>query len=88
MNKLLKPIEVHLGRQGRIVIPASLRQSLKLETGDKLIIREEEGRIILEKQNTIKQRLKNRYAKLPKNRSLANELIGERRKAAQEESAK
>lgn len=88
MDKLSKSIEVRLGRQGRIVIPASLRQSLKLEAGDKLIAREEEGRIVLEKQSTIKRRLKNRFTKISNNRSLADELIIERREAAKEEAAK
>lgn len=88
MDKLLKSVEVRLGRQGRIIIPASIRRSLQLEAGDKLIAREEEGRIVLEKQSTIKQRLKNRFTEISKNRSLADELIMERREAAQEEAAK
>lgn len=86
MDKLLKSVEVHLGRQGRLVIPAALRRSLELEEGDKLIAREEGGRLVLEKQNTIKQRLKNRFTKVPTDRSLADELIAERREAAKEEA--
>lgn len=85
MKKILKPIEVHLGCQGRLVIPASLRRSLELVEGDKLILREEEGRLVLEKQETIKQRLKARFNKVPKERSLADELITERRSAAKKE---
>ena len=85
MDKLLKSVEVHLGRQGRLVIPAALRRSLDLEEGDKLIIREEEGRLVLEKQETIKQSLKNRFTKISKDRSLADELIAEWREAAKEE---
>ncbi|MDJ0531680.1 MAG: AbrB/MazE/SpoVT family DNA-binding domain-containing protein [Xenococcaceae cyanobacterium MO_207.B15] len=53
MDKLLKSVEVHLGRQGRLVISATIRRSLELEEGDKLIAREEGGRLVLEKQNTI-----------------------------------
>ncbi len=79
-------MEVHLGRQGRLVIPAAIRRSLELEEGDKLIVREEEGRLVLEKQNTIEKRLKNRFAKVSK-RSLADELIAERREAAKKEAA-
>lgn len=86
MDKLLKSIEVQLGRQGRLVIPAVLRRSLELEEGDKLIAREEEGRLVLEKQDTIKQRLKNRFTKISQKRSLADELIAERREAAKEEA--
>ena len=87
MDKLLKSIEVHLGQQGILVIPADLRRSLKLEAGDKLIAHEEEGRIVLEKQSTIEQRLKNRFTKIPEHRSLADELIIERSEAASKEAA-
>ena len=86
MDKLVKSIEIHLGQQGRLVIPASLRRSLKLKTGDKLIAREEEGSIVLEKQSTIEQRLKNRFTKISKHRSLADELIVERREAGKKEA--
>ena len=87
MDELTKSVEVHLGRQGRLVIPASLRRSLGFETGDALIAREEEGRLVLEKQETIKRRLKARFAQVPKNRSLADELIMERREEAIKEAA-
>ena len=87
MDKTLKSVEVHLGRQGRVVIPASLRRSLQLEEGDKLVVREEAGRLVLEKPETIKQRLKARFNKVPKERSLADELIAERREAAKKEEA-
>ncbi|HHP7231563.1 MAG TPA: AbrB/MazE/SpoVT family DNA-binding domain-containing protein [Xenococcaceae cyanobacterium] len=86
MNQTPQFIEVKLGRQGRLVIPASLRRSLKLQEGDKLIVREENGRLILEKQETIKQRLKARFHQVPKERNLASELIAERREAAIEEA--
>ncbi|MEN9567429.1 MAG: hypothetical protein RLZZ69_2625 [Cyanobacteriota bacterium] len=78
--------EVHLGRQGRLVIPATLRRLLGFEEGDTLIARSEEGRLILEKQETIKRRLKARFSELPKETSLANELIAERREEAKREA--
>ncbi|MBV9389488.1 MAG: AbrB/MazE/SpoVT family DNA-binding domain-containing protein [Chroococcidiopsidaceae cyanobacterium CP_BM_ER_R8_30] len=77
--------EVHLGRQGRLVIPAALRRLLGFEEGDILIARPEEGRLILEKQETIKRRLKARFSQLPKGTSLAEELIAERREEANRE---
>ena len=85
MDKTQKSVEVHLGCQGRLVIPASFRRSLELHEGDKLIAREEEGRLVFEKQKTTEKRLKNRFAKVPKHRSLADELIAERREAAIQE---
>ncbi|NJR69448.1 MAG: AbrB/MazE/SpoVT family DNA-binding domain-containing protein [Synechococcales cyanobacterium CRU_2_2] len=78
MNQLSKSVEVHLGRQGRLVISAALRQLLGFEEGDKLVAREESGRLVLEKQAMVKQRLKARFARVSKARSLADELITER----------
>ena len=86
MNKLSKSVEVHLEPQGRLVIPANLRQLLGFEEGDKLVAREEAGRLILEKRDTIKQRLRAQMAKVPQGRSLANELIAERHEAAKKEA--
>jgi AbrB family looped-hinge helix DNA binding protein len=77
--------EVYLGRQGRLVIPATLRRFLGFEEGDTLIARSEEGRLILEKQETIKRRLKARFSQLPQETSLANELIAERHEEAKRE---
>ena len=51
----------------------------QLEEGDKLVVREEAGRLVLEKRETVKQRLKARFNKVPKELSLADELIAERR---------
>lgn len=85
IEELSKSREVHLGRQGRLVIPAALRRKLGFEEGDTLIAREEAGRLVIEKQKTISQRLKNRFAQVPSDRSLADELIAERREAAKEE---
>jgi hypothetical protein len=52
---------------------------------DRLITREE-GRLVLEKPKAIKQQLKARFAQIPKNRSLVDELIAERRQAAKQEA--
>lgn len=77
--------EVHLGRQGRLVIPAPLRRLLNLEAGDILIARLEKDRLVLEKQEAIKRRLKSRFSHLPKSTSLAAELLAERREEARRE---
>lgn len=80
-----RQMEVHLGRQGRLVIPAVLRRLLGFEEGDILVARPEAGRLILEKQETIKRRLKDRFSRLPQATSLADELIAERHEAAKRE---
>lgn len=87
MPKSATQTEVHLDSQGRLVIPAPLRRSLGFESGDNLIARMEDGRLVLEKADTIKQRLKSRFARLPLTTSLAEELIAERREAAKREAS-
>lgn len=87
MKELSQSVEVHLGRQGRLVIPAALRRSLGFEEGDTLVAREESGRLVLEKPETVKQRLKARFARVPQERSLVDELIAERREEAKKEAA-
>ena len=58
MGEMSASVEVSLGRQGRLVIPAPLRRALELEEGD---------------------RLKARFAQVPVECALADELIAERR---------
>ncbi len=87
MNELPQSVKVHLGRQGRLVIPAVLRRSLGFEEGDALIARQEKGGLVLEKPEAIKLRLKARFSQVPKDRSLADELIAERREEAKREDA-
>lgn len=79
MNDASASVEVSLGRQGRLVIPASLRRSLGLEEGDRLVARQDADRLVLEKPEQIKQRLKARFAQVPVERRLVDELIAERR---------
>jgi AbrB family looped-hinge helix DNA binding protein len=85
MTDLPAAVEVSLGRQGRMVIPAQLRRSLGLEEGDRLVARQETGRLVLEKLDQIKQRLRARFAHVPEARNLVDELIAERRQEAQRE---
>ncbi|WP_244531888.1 hypothetical protein [Nitrosomonas aestuarii] len=46
----------------------------------------ENDRLVLEKAGKMKQRLKNRFARLPSPASLAEELNSERREAAKREA--
>ncbi|MFM8276431.1 MAG: AbrB/MazE/SpoVT family DNA-binding domain-containing protein [Cyanobium sp.] len=78
-------VEVSLGRQGRLVIPAPLRRSLGLAEGDRLVARQEADRLVLEKPEQIKQRLKARFAQVPSERRLVEELIAERREESRQE---
>lgn len=85
MSELSAAVEVSLGRQGRLVIPAQLRRSLGFEEGDRLVVRQEADRLVLEKPEQIKQRLKARFARVPVERRLVEELIAERRVQSQRE---
>jgi AbrB family looped-hinge helix DNA binding protein len=79
MSEMSASVEVSLGRQGRLVIPAPLRRALELAEGDRLVARQEADRLVLEKPDRIKSRLKARFAQVPSERALVDELIAERR---------
>jgi AbrB family looped-hinge helix DNA binding protein len=86
MSENTASVDVSLGRQGRLVIPASLRRSLGLEEGDRLVARQEADRLVIEKPEQIKQRLKARFAQVPAERRLVDELLCERREESRRES--
>jgi AbrB family looped-hinge helix DNA binding protein len=75
---------VKLGKQGRLVVPAPLRQELGLEMGDELVARVEEGRLIFEPRATVVKRLRARFKDVKG--SLADELLAERREEAAREA--
>ncbi len=79
--------EVQIGAQGRVVIPAALRKALKLKPGDRLILHREGDRIVLERRESIERRLWEMFEHIPREVSLVDELIAERRGAAQRESS-
>lgn len=87
MSDNTAPVDVSLGRQGRLVIPAPLRRSLGLEEGDRLVARQDGNRLVLEKPEQIKQRLKARFAQVPAERRLVEELLAERRQESRREGA-
>jgi AbrB family looped-hinge helix DNA binding protein len=77
--------EVQLGAQGRLVIPVGLRKALNLHPGDRLIARQEGDRLVLERREAVEQRLWAMFAQIPKEVSLVDELIAERRAEASRE---
>ena len=87
MEQASAVVEVNMGRQGRLVIPAALRRSLSLSEGDTLVARQVEGRLVLEKPEAIKQRLRARFSRVPAERQLVDELLAERRQEALGEGA-
>jgi AbrB family looped-hinge helix DNA binding protein len=76
--------EIQMGAQGRLVVPARLRKVLGMNPGDALVARVEDGRLIIEKAEAVKRRVRAAFGKL-KERSLAAELIADRRDEARRE---
>jgi bifunctional DNA-binding transcriptional regulator/antitoxin component of YhaV-PrlF toxin-antitoxin module len=85
MTEYLQTIELHVGPQGRLVIPARLRQAWGIERGTVLLAHLEEDRLVLEKPAQVLQRIKRRFAALQDQPSLADELIADRRVEAERE---
>lgn len=85
MERIVDQARVNVGPQGRVVIPARLRRILAIDQGDTLVARVEDGRLVLEKREQVLARLRRRFEKVPREVSLANELISERREEAQRE---
>ena len=77
--------EIKVSMQGRLVIPAPLRKELEIRAGDTLVAHLEEGRVVLEKRENIRERVRKRFADVPKDPNLADELILERREEARKE---
>ena len=71
-----------LGQQGRLVIPPDVRAALGLTPGDRLHLHLAGPRLVLERQQDAVIELRGLGAKLPKDRSLVDELLAERRVAA------
>jgi AbrB family looped-hinge helix DNA binding protein len=75
-----------LGERGRVVLPAKLRRRLDLQPGDRLIVTlDDEGgfRVISAREQA--RRLRGLFRDLAPGRSLADELIAERREEARRE---
>lgn len=83
----MEAIELSVGKQGRIVIPASLRQQLAIEPGSQLLVHVEDGRLIMETKKQLWQNIHEACGSIKADRDLAQELIEERREAAKKENA-
>lgn len=79
---------VTIGPQGRIVIPARIREALDLEPGQTLVARVEADHVVLEPREAVIARIRRRFAHIPRSRSLSAELLRERRMEARREGRK
>jgi antitoxin PrlF len=73
---------VVLGQQGRLVIPADLRAELGLAPGDRLHVQLAGRRLVVQRQQDAVDELRGLANKVPKTRSLVEELLAERLAAA------
>ena len=79
--------DVRLGAQGRLVVPASIRKALGFRPGETLVARIEDGHLVIEKPEAVERRLHAWFRKF-EGRSLADELIAERREEARREATR
>lgn len=77
---------VQVGPQGRIVIPAHMRRALGIGPGEELLIRAEDGKLVLEKREQVLKRVQSWFAQVLPDASMADELIAERREEARKEA--
>ena len=83
---VMQAIELSVGKQGRIVIPANLRHQLAIVPGVQLIAWVEDGRLIMESKNQLWQSVHQACGTISPNSDVAQELIDERRAAAKREN--
>ena len=79
---------LRLGKNGRIVIPARVRDALGLREGDTLVLTVGpcSGRLILETEEMILARLHDLVGAAPEGELVSEELLRERREEAQREA--
>ena len=87
VRETAEPYGVSVSARGRIVLPAGVRRALSLEEGDRLQLTiEPDGSLRLRSFATIARSLRGAYRDVAPGRSLADELIAERRREAEDES--
>lgn len=76
---------VSVGPKGRVVIPADIRRRLSIDEGTELVALVEGESVVLVPRSAIKSRLRSMFADVE--RSMADQLIAERRAEARRESS-
>lgn len=74
-----------LGKQGRVVIPVEIRVALGLSAGDRIHVRVDGPRIVMERPQDAIAELRSLGRDRAVNRSLVDELLAERRAEARGE---
>jgi len=79
--------QLQVGPQGRVVIPAALRQAMGIEPGSVLVANVLDGKLVLETQKQVLNQFFSRFAqaRLQPGGSVVDELIAEHRAEASNE---
>lgn len=79
-------VKSKINDNGRIVIPAGIRQQMGLKPGDTLLLRVEGDRLIAESQQARIRRVQESLRiRIPAERVLSDELVADRREEARRE---
>ena len=83
----MKSVRTHLGKGGRIVLPAAYRHAMRLHPGDEVVlVLDDKGLRLLPPTHAVKQAQALVRQFVPAGRRLAKELIQERRQEAKREA--
>jgi AbrB family looped-hinge helix DNA binding protein len=86
VRETAEPYGVTVAARGRIVLPAGVRRALSLEEGDRLQLTvERDGSLRLTSFAAIASSARGAYRERARGRSLAAELVAERRREAERE---
>ena len=77
---------VSMDRQGRLVVPASLRRQLDISPGEPLLAWIEDGRLVLASRQQAIESVRALFAEVAPERSLTGELLAERQSEAAREA--
>ena len=80
MSDLSTPVSVRFGAQGRLVVPLPLREVLGFKPGDPLVVRVQDGRLLVESRESVVRRVQERFGLSGGN--VVDELIADRRREA------
>ena len=86
VREAAEPYGVSVAARGRIVLPAGVRRALGLEEGDRLQLTvEPDGSLRLQSYAAIARSMRGAFRGVAPGRSLADELVAERRREAESE---
>jgi AbrB family looped-hinge helix DNA binding protein len=71
-------VTARIGPDGRLLVPAGMRRDLGFKPGEALVLRSEDERLIVERRDAALRRLQRRFAAVPAEVSLVDELLAER----------